>query len=64
MSDPINRAFGFEETDLQKFEEKIGTRPLLDSLVEEQDALGALQQQYKDLNEIEGGIGENFKKGN
>ncbi|MHA2243072.1 MAG: hypothetical protein ACXACE_15840, partial [Candidatus Thorarchaeota archaeon] len=64
VSDPINRAFGFKETDLQKFEEKIGTRPLLDSLVEEQDALGALQQQYKDLNEIEGGIGENFKKGN
>ena len=64
VSDPINRAFGFKETDLQKFEEKIGTRPLLDSLVEEQNALGALQQQYKDLNEIEGGIGENFKKGN
>jgi len=64
ISDPVNRALGLPETDLKKFEENIGTRPLLDSLIEEQEKLGALQQQYKDLYEIKGGIGENFKKGN
>ncbi len=64
VSDPVNRALGLPETDLKKFEETIGTRPLLDSLIEEQEKLGALQQQYKDLYDIEGGIGENFKKGN
>jgi hypothetical protein len=64
VSDPINRAFGLQETDLQKFEESIGTRPLLDGLIEEQEKLATIQEQYKDLYDIEGGITENFKKGN
>ena len=64
VSDPINRALGWEETDLQKFEESIGTRPLLDGLIEEQEKLATIQEQYKDLYDIEGGIGENLKKGN
>ena len=64
VSDPINRAFGLQETDLQKFEESIGTRPLLDGLIEEQEKLATIQEQYKDLYNIEGGITENFKKGN
>ena len=64
ISDPINRAFGLQETDLQKFEESIGTRPLLDGLIEEQEKLATIQEQYKDLYDIEGGITENFKKGN
>ena len=64
VSDPVNRAFGLQETDLQKFEESIGTRPLLDGLIEEQEKLATIQEQYKDLYDIEGGITENFKKGN
>jgi len=64
ISDPINRALGWQETDLQKFEESIGTRPLLDGLIEEQEKLATIQEQYKDLYDIEGGIGENLKKGN
>ena len=64
VSDPINRALGLPETDLTKFEESIGTRSLLDSLIEEQNKLGKIQEEYKDLNNIKGGIGENFSKGN
>jgi len=64
VSDPVNRALGLPETDLTKFEESIGTRPLLDSLIDEQNKLGKIQEEYKDLNNIEGGIGENFSKGN
>ena len=64
VSDPINRALGLPETDLTKFEESIGTRSLLDSLIDEQNKLGKIQEEYKDLNNIEGGIGENFSKGN
>ena len=64
VSDPINRALGLPETDLTKFEEAIGTRSLLDSLIEEQEKLGKVQEAYKDLNNIEGGAFENFRKGN
>ena len=64
ISDPINRLFGREETDLTKFEESIGTRPLLDSLINEQEIISQQQEIYKDIFEIEGGIGENFSKGN
>ena len=64
VSDPINRALGWQETDLQKFEESIGFRPLLDGLIEEQEKLATIQEQYKDLYNVEGGIGENLKKGN
>ena len=64
VSDPVNRAFGLQETNLQKFEESIGTRPLLDGLIEEQEKLATIQEQYKDLYDIGGGITENLKKGN
>ena len=64
VSDPVNRALGLPETDLTKFEESIGTRSLLDSLIDEQNKLGKIQEEYKDLNNIKGGIGENFSKGN
>ena len=64
VSDPVNRALGLPETDLTKFEESIGTRSLLDSLIDEQEKLGKIQEEYKDLNNIKGGIGENFSKGN
>lgn len=64
VSDPVNRALGLPETDLTKFEESIGTRSLLDSLIDEQEKLGKIQKEYKDLNNIKGGIGENFSKGN
>ena len=64
VSDPVNRALGLPKTDLTKFEESIGTRSLLDSLIDEQEKLGKIQEEYKDLNNIKGGIGENFSKGN
>jgi len=64
VSDPVNKALGLPETDLTKFEESIGTRSLLDSLIDEQNKLGKIQEEYKDLNNIKGGIGENFSKGN
>ena len=64
VSDPVNRALGLPETDLTKFEESIGTRSLLDSLIEEQEKLSKIQEEYKDLNKIKGGIGDNFSNGN
>jgi len=64
VSDPVNRALGLPETDLTKFEESIGTRSLLDSLIKEQEKLSKIQEEYKDLNKIKGGIGDNFSNGN
>lgn len=60
ISDPINRALGREETNLEAFEEAIGTRPVLDALIDEQEYRQKQAQIYKKERKIEGGIAENF----
>jgi len=60
ISDPINRALGRKETNLEAFEEAIGTRPVLDALIDEQEYRQKQAQIYKKERKIEGGIAENF----
>ena len=64
ISDPINRALGRPETDVKKFEESIGTRPIIESLIEEQENLGSELDLYEKSKGIKGGAYENFKQGN
>ena len=64
ISDPINRALGLPETDVKKFEESIGTRPIIESLIEEQENLGSELDLYEKSKGIKGGAYENFKQGN
>ena len=64
ISDPINRALGLPETDVKKFEESIGTRPIIESLIEEQEKLGSELDLYEKSKGIKGGAYENFKQGN
>ena len=64
FSDPINRALGLPETDLKKFEESIGTRPLLDELIAEQENLSKQREIYKDIKNIKGDAYSNLSKGN
>lgn len=64
FSDPINRALGLPETDLKKFEESIGTRPLLDELIAEQENLSKQREIYKDIKNIKGDAYGNLSKGN
>ena len=62
ISDPINRALGREETNLEAFEEAIGTRKALDALIDEQEYRQKQAEIYKKERKIEGGIAENFFK--
>ena len=64
ISDPINRALGRPETDVKKFEESIGTRPIIESLIEEQEKLGSELDLYEKSKGVKGGAYENFKQGN
>jgi hypothetical protein len=64
ISDPINRALGRPETDVKKFEESIGTRPIIESLIEEQENLGSELDLYEKSKGIKDGAYENFKQGN
>ena len=65
ISDPINRALGRKETNLEAFEEAIGTRKALDALIDEQEYRQKQAEIYKKERKIEGGIAENFfQKGN
>ena len=64
ISDPINRALGLPETNVKKFEESIGTRPIIESLIEEQENLGSELDLYEKSKGIKGGAYENFKQGN
>ena len=61
---PINRALGRPETDVKKFEESIGTRPIIESLIEEQEKLGSELDLYEKSKGVKGGAYENFKQGN
>ena len=63
ISDPINRALGLPETDVEKFEESIGTRPVIESLIDEQNRLGDQLDLYEKEKGIEGGAYDNFKQG-
>lgn len=60
ISDPINRALGREETNLEAFEEAIGTRKALDALIDEQEYRQKQAEVFKKERKIEGGIAENF----
>ena len=60
ISDPINRALGLKETNLEAFEEFIGTKPVLDSLIDEQEYRQKQAEIYKKDRKIEGGMAENF----
>jgi len=60
VSDPINRALGRKETNLEAFEEAIGTRKAIDALVDEQEYRAKQAEIYKKERKIEGGIAENF----
>ena len=60
ISDPINRALGRKETNLEAFEEAIGTRKAIDALVDEQEYRAKQAEIYKKERKIEGGIAENF----
>lgn len=65
ISDPINRALGREETNLEAFEEVIGTRKAIDALIDEQEYRQKQAEIFKKERKIEGGIAENFfQKGN
>lgn len=64
VSDPVNRALGFPETNVKKFEESIGTRPIIESLIEEQRGLGEKLNVYEKSKNIKGGAYDNFSKGN
>lgn len=65
ISDPINRALGRKETNLEAFEEAIGTRKALDALIDEQEYRQKQAEVFKKERKIEGGIAENFfQKGN
>ena len=64
VSDPVNRALGLPETDVKKFEESIGTRPIIESLIEEQRGLGEKLDVYEKSKNIKGGAYDNFSKGN
>lgn len=65
ISDPINRALGRKETNLEAFEEAIGTRKAIDALIDEQEYRAKQTEIYKKERKIEGGIAENFfQKGN
>ena len=60
ISDPINRALGREETNLEAFEEAIGTRKAIDALIDEQEYRQKQAEIFKKERKIEGGIAENF----
>lgn len=60
ISDPINRLLGRKETNLEAFEEAIGTRKAIDALIDEQEYRQKQAEIYKKERKIEGGIAENF----
>ena len=64
ISDPVNRALGLPETDLEKFEETIGTRSILEELQEEQRLRDKEGELYAKQKNIEQGLLKTLKKGN
>ena len=60
ISDPVNRALGLKETNLEAFEEALGTKKAIQSLVEEQEYREKQSALYRKENKIEGGLSENF----
>jgi hypothetical protein len=64
FSDPINRALGLPETDVEAFKELIGTKSVIEGLVKEQEYREKQDALYRREKGLEGGIVEAFQEGN
>jgi len=64
VSDPINKALGLPETNLEAFEKAIGVDTVLESLIKEQEYRGKQAELFKEGRGIEGGVFDNFSEGN
>lgn len=63
FSDPINRALGLPETNVEAFKELIGTKDIIEGLVKEQEYREKQDALYRREKGLEGGIVEAFGKG-